>query len=346
MEETLELHEHIRKRPGMYIGNVGHAGVNYLITHILEELISEIGTDITSFELTISGDKVCSIEAKSKTGFVGPARLFTYEDQSPTFHRLYCKGLRGLCARLQVIAGKTNLLFSYGKQEDSICKMEMDNSDVLRLAFELDATIFKSFIFDFRILRNAIEEFALLNRTIAFIVRDNRGPHLNQNCFYFPEGIVHKLNWVCAEIMPPGYPVILIDTSINQNHYQIAIAWGMDVRYKDGEKVSYAGNYITSLNGSLIDGVIKGLHKALKKYALERGQENRISLHKLKRAYKLTIVAAVKAPELNYAGSTRWKLGMPEVEKQASEITMKSALTFFETNENVAKDMIMYSSLL
>ncbi len=337
-----EMHQHVRRRPGMYIGSLGLKGVNYLITHIFEELVKGRDAKVESFAITILGNTVCSLQVRSNHDLQQFLRLFLY-DYSKPFTAMFCKALRGLTSRLEINTSQAGFVFNYGIISEDLKGVNKPSDGVLLIRLELDIEIFKELKFDFYYLRNCIEEFALLNKDMKFYIEDKRYEVVNQNYFHFPNGIMHKMNWVCSDIYSTGYHQITICTQMDSNYYQIAIAWPSDWMYRRGRKISYAGNYITSENGSLIDGVMKGIYKALKKYAQDVRPDFEISFSQFKKNDKLSIVAQVKSDELEFAGSTKDKLESGKIKSEATVIAMGMLSDYFRDNRRLPVEMLSWS---
>ncbi|MBK7127994.1 MAG: hypothetical protein IPM74_13835 [Crocinitomicaceae bacterium] len=298
-----EYMDHMRKRPSMYIGNDGVAG---LLRGFLVDCIELCKSDKITFKIIISGDDDFSIHLESPNDLTVIVEKFNEDRLSQHYFPNVMKAL----------SGKFDLNFS--------------NKNNLEINFSIDHGIFSDVIDSIK-LDEKIITVALLNRQSEIVTIDNRKKYFTQNYYHFPEGIFYLFNRATKEVLGKPEFLLTFDDTINSRNYQIGLAYRTDW-FPKPNIISFANDVHTVCGGSLVDGVMDGLINACRIYV----KENNLSTFKIKRKKflnGLVLVCTVRGAEFIYGGSWKETLESEEVKKDAKKLMSKLALEFFRTHK-------------
>jgi DNA gyrase/topoisomerase IV subunit B len=219
-------------------------------------------------------------------------------------------------------------------------KFELKNVDNnhLLINFSIDRAVICDRFIDYQELCEKAIQIAVLNRQAEIIIKDLRQKVTCQNYYHFPQGVFYLFDRLMKNTL--GKPVfkITFDGMIQNNHYQIGIAYRTDW-YPSPAIMSFANEINTVCGGSLVDGVISGLVSSCKMYV----KNNDLKTFKIKRQRffnGLIIVCAVKGEVFNYGGSFRETLEYDDVKRQSAKMVSKLVYDYFEQNKEVAKSFL------
>ncbi len=333
--EEIKMSEHIRKRPGMYVGPLNVAGFNHMLELFFEELLKDCYKDpifeieflpLNRFEL-----KVINIDT---------AKLFF------RIEHLNSKDSLGLAVFITLnsnISISTDLPISvilHGKNgNNKITKPATvpEKSNII-IDYTLDTETFTEFSFSYEQTNIFLRQFAFLNPSLKIISIDRITEELQRNIFCYPTGIFKQLDFIVSKQLY-GKPLLRVDIEkqTDKFFYQIGICYAY--LYTDNAVVkSYAGNIETYLGGSLPDGIIAGLIKALKYTAQKENFE--VAISKKLVLEDLNLIAAIKGEDLIFYGSTKRKLRMPKLRNEVKEIVFEEMIAYFESNPKIKENMV------
>ncbi len=216
---TLDWKEHIRRRPGMYIGKLGdgtHAedGIYVLLKEVLDNAIDEYmmgfgrSVDVTIKEGTVTVrdygrgiplDKVNDVASKMNTGAKYDSKAFK---KSVGLNGVGIKAVNALSTDFFIEAfrdGKAKASdFSCGeiRRDEPITNSEESNGTMVR--FTPDASIFKEYLYRDEYVENLLKNYTFLNSGLAI--------YYNGKKFLSKNGLVDLLNEnITSE---PLYPII------------------------------------------------------------------------------------------------------------------------------------------
>lgn len=327
--------EHIRKRPGMYIGDMRMTGFNQMLEFFLAYVLP---LDPGRFEIEIT----CLPDHHIRIRFSGEAAPKLRQaiaqlqvTDNPT-DALDVGVLLALSAAIDIVIhhGGTSSVLK-GHCGDFSVKEAVSNTreEGAWIDLHLDKEIFKDFELDYAHLNHFLRRFAILNPGLKVISIDNLTDELQRNVFCYPNGVFQLLDdHISLETHGPPMLRIDIDACVGGYVYKIGIAYSYFWRQAPFVR-TYAGDKETYWGGSLQEGVLNGVLMAIKEIA----QAENVDLQQGRRFYKkdLAVVAAVRGDHYVFAGSTKNELGMPQIRKDARQLVIEEMRQYFAANPQV-----------
>ncbi|MFQ5587819.1 MAG: DNA topoisomerase (ATP-hydrolyzing) subunit B [Nitrospiria bacterium] len=358
--KILEGLEGVRKRPAMYIGSTGVAGLHHLVYEVVDNSVDEamagFSTEIKVIihvDNSVTGiDNGRGIPTKfHPTKKISAAEVaLTYLHAGSKFdsdtykvsgglHGVGISVVNALSESLELEIKQDGRVFqqhyAYGKPQGPLEVIGKTEKTGTRITFKPDAGIFEQTEFSYDTLCERLRELAFLNRGLTIIVEDERTEKKQEFCY--AGGIVSFIEML-NESKNALHKPIYIEKEKSGTMLEVAL------QYNDSfaEHIfSFANNINTREGGTHLAG-FKG---ALTRTANTYGQANKIlkegeSLSGDDVREGLTAVVSVKIPDPQFEGQTKTKLGNSEV-KGVVETTVNAALAeYFEENPAVAKKII------
>jgi len=326
--------EHVRKRPGMYFGELGGKGVVYLIKKLIIECIEICKSESLTFTTSVRNDNF-SIEINGKIDLLpflkGFDRPFT--DFGSLF---FARATSSVSKRLEISNDTIQALFVEGQWQFNNYNNNMPPQISATITCEIDETIFHDKNIDYLYLNRELITIPLVDRKTEIVTRDERKKYLNQNYYYFPDGIFYLFERI-ANIKENTDHQIKFEAVENENAYQIAIT----CRKWAGSITSFANYIETTCNGSLVDGVFEGIIKACRTYSKEAGLDS-FKVTKKRILKNMIIVCAVKGRKFEYGGSMKQKLLSEIVRTQAKEIVFERTYNLLQNNAELRDSLIWH----
>ncbi len=367
--QVLEGLEAVRKRPAMYIGDVGEKGLHHLVYEVVDNSIDEaLAGYCTDIEVTINENDSITVEDNGrgiptdmheKEGKSALEVVLTVLHAGGKFNKNSYKvsgGLHGVgvsCVNalsVELIAeihrnGKIyRQTYSKGAPTSQMEIVGETNTTGTIITFKPDDTIFNTVEYKYDILAARLRELAYLNKGIKLTLTDRRqqdadGNYLNET-FYSTDGLKEFVKYLDATRGEPLIEsIIYIDTERDGVPVEVAM------QYNDSfsENVhSYVNNINTIEGGTHLTGFRRALTRTLKKYADDSGM-----LAKLKFDIKgddfregLTAVVSVKVAEPQFEGQTKTKLGNSEVAASVDAAVAQALTHYLEENPRDARAIV------
>ena len=373
--QVLEGLEAVRKRPSMYIGDIGERGLHHLVYEVVDNSIDEaLAGFCTEIEVTINHDNSITVEDNGRgipTGMHEKEKRSALEVVLTVLHAggKFSKdsykvsgGLHGVgvsCVnalsdylKAQIYReGKVFVQeYSKGKPLYPVKAVgEADRTGTI-ITFHPDPEIFTvTTVYDYDTLASRLRELAYLNKGIKLTLTDMRAPVENrddfnatadgyrQDVFYSEYGLREFVKYLDggAETLIPE-PVCLETSKV----IPIEIAMQYNTGFK--EKIqSYVNNINTIEGGTHLSGFKRGLTATLKKYADKNGLiPKKVEIESSDFREGLTAVISVKVAEPQFEGQTKTKLGNSEVDAAVSQATSAALENYLEENPREAKLII------
>jgi DNA gyrase subunit B len=334
--QVLEGTEHVRRRPGMYIGDTGVYGLHHLVYEVIDNAIDEaMAGACRNISVTIRADGSISVEddgrgfpvgIKKEYGMSAVELCLTKLGAGAKFDRDSYKvsgGLHGvgvsvvnaLAERCEVQTcrdGKVWVIgFERGKTTRPLEAIGETRKTGTRVDFQPDPEIFGATELQLDVLAKRLRELAYLNSALRIVLVDERSDTLET--FYFEQGIrqfVAHLNEGKGALHPPIY-------FQRQDPAQRLIC-EVALQYTDGftENVRcFANNINTVEGGTHLSGFRSALTRCVNNYArkanLFKPNDPTPSGDDIREG--LTAVISVMVPEPQFEGQTKTKLGNSEV---------------------------------
>lgn len=362
--QVLEGLEHVRLRPGMYIGSTGFDGLHHLLKEIADNSIDEaIAGFCTKVVITLLEDggvrvddngRGIPVDLHPKTGKSTLETVLTVLNAGGKFGAGGYKvssGLHGVGSSVvnalstKMIAevrknGKIHHIeFELGKTQNKGLEVvgEADSTGT-SITFYPDASIFKeTTTFDYEWVSNYARHQAYLTKGILISVIDERSNR--RESFYFEGGIrsyVRKLN-EGKEVLSDD--IFYTEKQIEDSEVEIALQY--NDTYVETIK-PFANNVLTPGGGMHVVGFRTALNRVLNDYARKNGllkeKEPNLTGDDIKEG--LAAVILVKLPDPQFEGQTKNKLGNPEVRSYVDKVMSEYFGYYLEENPAVAKKIV------
>uniref|UniRef100_UPI0040568E69 DNA topoisomerase (ATP-hydrolyzing) subunit B n=1 Tax=Alistipes sp. TaxID=1872444 RepID=UPI0040568E69 len=368
--QVLEGLEAVRKRPAMYIGDIGEKGLHHLVYEVVDNSIDEaLAGHCSDIFVTINEDNSISVKDNGrgiptdwheKEGKSALEVVLTVLHAGGKFDKGSYKvsgGLHGVgvsCVNAlstllvaEIHRGGKIYKQSYSKGVPT-SKVEIVGECEDRgttITFKPDAEIFTlTTVYRYEILANRLRELAFLNKGIHLTLTDRRqqneqGEFLSEH-FYSEEGLKEFVKYLDATRGEPiTESIIYLDTEKNGVPVEVAM------QYNDSfsENVhSYVNNINTIEGGTHLTGFRRALTRTLKKYADESGMLQKLKFEIAGDDFRegLTAVVSVKVAEPQFEGQTKTKLGNDEVSAAVDQAMSAALANYLEENPKDAKAIV------
>ena len=340
--QVLEGLEAVRKRPAMYIGDVGEKGLHHLVYEVVDNSIDEaLAGYCTDIKVTINEDDSITVEDNGrgiptdmheKEGKSALEVVLTVLHAGGKFNKDSYKvsgGLHGvgvscvnaLSVKLVAEVHRNGKIYrqSYSKGKPTSTMEVVGQIDTTGtiVTFKPDGDIFITTEYKYDILAARLRELAYLNKGIKLILTDRRQQDENgefrSETFYSHDGLKEFVKYLDAtrgETLIES--VIYIDTERDGVPVEVAMQYNNSF----SENVhSYVNNINTIEGGTHLTGFRRALTRTLKKYADESGMLAKLKFDISGDDFRegLTAVVSVKVAEPQFEGQTKTKLGNSEV---------------------------------
>jgi DNA gyrase subunit B len=366
--QVLEGLEAVRKRPAMYIGDVGLKGLHHLVYEVVDNSIDEaLAGHCSHIECYINEDNSITV---SDNGRGIPTGMHEKEGKSALevvmtvlhaggkfdkgsykvsggLHGVGVSCVNALSSHLRVEVhrdGKTfEQEYSIGIPKYDVREIGQSDTTGTFVTFKPDSTIFEETIYHFDILVARLRELAFLNKGINLSITDKRRTDDNgafiKESFYSDGGLKEFVSFLDQTRVSVLDDVIYIDGEKDGVPVEVAMVY--NTSYTENVH-SYVNNINTHEGGTHLSGFRRGLTRTLKKYADESGLLKKVKFEISADDFRegLTAVISVKVMEPQFEGQTKTKLGNKEVTSAVSK-SVSDMLTFYlEENPDNAKIIV------
>ncbi|MFC7346383.1 hypothetical protein ACFQO9_06570 [Chryseobacterium zhengzhouense] len=334
MIEKIDVLEHIRKRPCMYIGSVDHSGFNELIHYLIQDFIETEFYEIT-FTLE-KNDRVIieSTDSKSLT-FISDAIKNINDYKNAHFH-LSIACFIALCDSLKIEIDDLPFLNTH-KGIFKIQNEIVNDASKIKFDFTIDKDIFKDLKLSYLHLNTLLRRFAFLNSKLKIKSIDKSSNELQINIFHYPKGLSEITDFELVKNFRYDSPFFKLKLDKKTDFsYSVSLTFVDGWSLKPKIKV-YANYKETILGGSLLDGILQGFKKFLKEETFKNNLKLNVSNTKLKN--HLLLYASVNG-ELSFLGATRWKLGTPKVQLEIKEFIYQELKSYFIDKKDKLADIL------
>ncbi len=369
--QVLEGLEAVRKRPAMYIGDVGMKGLHHLVYEVVDNSIDEaLAGHCSEISVIINENNSITVEDNGrgipvdmheKEGRSALEVVMTVLHAGGKFDKGSYKvsgGLHGVgvsCVnalsthtKVEVARGGKLYVQEYeiGKPQYPVKEVGTTNKQGTKVTFLPDNTVFTESVYKYSVLSNRLRELAFLNAGITLILTDKREKDEEGNykteTFYSKEGLKEFVQFIDESREKLIQNVIHISTEKNGTPVDIAMVYNTSFN----ENIhSYVNNINTIEGGTHLTGFRRALTRVLKKYAEENKLLAKLEKQKIEISGDdfregLTAVVSIKVAEPQFEGQTKTKLGNSEV-MGAVEAAVGEALGYYlEENPDDAKTIV------
>ena len=366
--QVLEGLEAVRKRPAMYIGDVGVKGLHHLVYEVVDNSIDEaLAGYCDTIHVTINENNSITVKDNGRgipTGYHEKEKKSALEVVMTVLHAggkfdkdtyKVSGGLHGvgvscvnaLSTHLKAVVHRDGKIF---QQEYSIGKPLADVEQIgttdisgTEVTFQPDDSIFETTIYNYETLENRMRELAYLNKGITISLTDLRevdddGKHIS-NIFHSEGGLKEFVQHIDQNRDQIIDDVIYIDGEKSGIPVEVAMVYNSS--YSENLH-SYVNNINTHEGGTHLAGFRRGLTNTLKKYADESGMLDKLKFEISGDDFRegLTAVISVKVAEPQFEGQTKTKLGNREVNAPVSQAVSEMLAFYLEEHPKDAKTIV------
>ena len=328
----------IRKRPGMFVGDLGYGGTKTLIGGVVDCLLS-CSLSEAQLVLNFKPDHFIALEAKGIDGNLSK-ELITRFDQELDWEKDAFKILLALTEVITIELCANNETITL-KGKKGVYELDTTvyeaGATCLSMLFKIDMEIFKNTTIHYEAMNLYLRKYAFLNPGYRITTIDSSTAEQQINIFRYPKGVAHELDLV-TESINYNYTLLRMDLMTQIRNYAYQISFSFQKYYGINYWLAFANSTALIYGGSLEDGILDGIAKAFREMALLKNMKVSVSAKKIKK--DLLLIAAIKGDNLAFEGSTREKLGMVQVRSDIKEYMHKTLMTSFESNETVFVEIL------
>ncbi len=366
--QVLEGLEAVRKRPAMYIGDVGIKGLHHMVWEVVDNSIDEalaghcdtIHVEIledNSIKVTDNGRGIpTDMHPKEKRSALevvmtvlhagGKFDKDTYK-VSGGLHGVGVSCVNALSDHLKVTVHRNNKIFEqeYSRGIPSYAVKEVGKTDITgtTVHFHPDAEIFTVSEYKYETVASRLRELSYLNAGIKIKLTDHREVDDNGNSisedFFSEGGLTEFVEYLDSTREKLIANPIYIEGEKGAIPVQVAMSY--NTSYAENV-VSYVNNINTIEGGTHVAGFRRALTRTLKSYAEKSGLLDKVKIDISGDDFRegLTAVISVKVAEPQFEGQTKTKLGNSEAMGAVDTSVSEILNDYLEENPKEAKQIV------
>jgi len=354
--------EHIRQRPGMYIGDTGPKGLHHLVYELVYNSVDEaLAGYARHIHLMIHVDGSVSVTDDGRgipvdihpgvgkptlevvLTTVGAGAKFDNKAYkvSAGLHGIGAKAVTALSEWTEARVRRNGRVYT---QEYERGKPITDIKDLgaapagqtgTTITFLPDPEIFHDAKFDYDTLENRLRELAFLNKGLAITLQDEHSG--KKETFHYQGGIAEFVAYLNRndEVM---HPPIYVDKTVENVRVEVAI------QYTTGEEErsrAYANNAFNPGGGTHLSGFRAAVTRALNAYGTKANLFKN-DLQPIGEDFRegMTAIISVQVPDPQFESQTKIRLNNTEVEGIVSGVMQEHLATYLEENPKDAQRLL------
>lgn len=370
--QVLEGLEAVRKRPAMYIGDVGVKGLHHLVYEVVDNSIDEaLAGYCKNIIVTIHEDNSISVEddgrgiptgINQKQGVSALQVAMTILHAGGKFDKNTYKvsgGLHGvgvscvnaLSTKMHTTVWREGKIFEQqyhiGIPDYPVREAGVSEKHGTLQHFWPDASIFQETVYKRDILEGRLRELSFLNKRISITINDLREKDENGNTysknFYSEGGIIEFVELLDATAKRNALIAKPLYVEAHDEAANVAVEAALT--YNDDFKehiFSYVNNINTIEGGTHVSGFRTALTRVFKNYGDKQGlfEKAKVEIEGDDFREGLTAIISVKVPEPQFEGQTKTKLGNSEVSGIVQVAVGRALDIYLEENPKEARNII------
>ncbi|HBS87024.1 MAG: DNA gyrase subunit B [Bacteroidetes bacterium GWF2_38_335] len=366
--QVLEGLEAVRKRPAMYIGDIGQRGLHHLVYEVIDNSIDEaLAGYCKNIDVFINEDNSITVvddgrgipvemhekEQKSALEVVmtvlhagGKFDKDSYK-VSGGLHGVGVSCVNALSTLLRAEVHRNGKIYRQeyccGKPLSDIKIVGESEKTGTVITFQPDNTIFITTEYKFDILSTRLRELAFLNKNVKLTITDKREKDANGEFkheeFLSEKGLKEFVEFLDESREKLIEEIIYIEIQTGEVPVEIAMQYNTSFT----ENVySYVNNINTIEGGTHLTGFRRGLTRTLKKYADESGMLQKLKFDISGDDFRegLTAVVSVKVQEPQFEGQTKTKLGNSDVSLFVDQAVSTLLTHYLEEHPKDARQIV------
>jgi len=366
--QVLEGLEAVRKRPAMYIGDIGIKGLHHLVYEVVDNSIDEaLAGHCDTIQVTIHTDNSITVEDNGR-GI--PTDLHPKEKKSALevvmtvlhaggkfdkdtykvsggLHGVGVSCVNALSTQLIATVHRGGKVFqqeyNIGKPLYDVKEIGTTNRTGTIVHFKPDDSIFIHTEYKFETLQNRMRELAYLNKGIKITLTDEREQdenNQNKSEIYYSEGGLREFVTFLDQSREPLIPhPIYMETTKGEIPVEVALQY--NTSYSENLS-SYVNNINTIEGGTHVAGFRRAITRTLKNYAEKEGLTSKLKFDISGDDFRegLTAVISVKVQEPQFEGQTKTKLGNTEATGAVDVVVGEMLNNYLEENPKEARKIV------
>ena len=374
--QVLEGLDPVRKRPGMYIGSTGLAGLHHLIWEVVDNAVDEAMAGFaTSITVTLLADGGCRVYDNGRGIPVDPYPSGPHQGKSAAevvltvlhaggkfggegykvsggLHGVGVSVVNALSERLLLTVDRDGKRHQqeYAKGGQPQGPMTVIGSTPAdgrttgsTVEFWPDPTIFASEGTEFvaRTVLERLQTMAFLNRGLEIIFIDQRVGKEQTVTYQYKGGVVDFVRHLNATKEPLFAKVCHFEDEDDEGGQTLDIAVQWNTGYHEGIH-GYANGISTIEGGMHVEGFKTALTSVLNKYARNKGllKEKDDNLLGEDIREGITAIVAVKLREPQFEGQTKAKLGNVPMRSFVQKVTNEKLAEWLDENPTEANKIV------
>jgi DNA gyrase subunit B len=371
--QVLEGLEAVRKRPAMYIGDIGVKGLHHLVYEVVDNSIDEaLAGHCKNIIVTIHEDNSVSVEddgrgiptgIHAKEGRSALEVVMTVLHAGGKFDKDSYKvsgGLHGvgvscvnaLSKLLHATVFREGKIFEQeyrmGVPQYSVREIGVSEKRGTTVHFWPDDTIFITLDYNKDILEGRLRELSFLNKGLRITLNDLRDKDEEagltySKTFYSEGGIVEFVEMLDSNAGRTSFlpKILFVEGYDEKNNVMVEVAMTYNNSYTE-HIYSYVNNINTIEGGTHVAGFRRALTRTFKSYGDKQGlfEKAKVTIEGDDFREGLSAVISVKVPEPQFEGQTKTKLGNNEVMGIVDTTVSRVIEAYLEENPRDAKNII------
>jgi len=370
--QVLEGLEAVRKRPAMYIGDIGVKGLHHLVYEVVDNSIDEaLAGYCRNIDVTIHEDNSISVqddgrgiptgintkEQKSALEIVmtvlhagGKFDKDTYK-VSGGLHGVGVSCVNALSTLLHVTVQREGKVFEQeyriGVPQYPVRVIGESENTGTRVQFWPDDTIFTSTVYNKEILEGRLRELSFLNRGVRINLTDLREKEEDgqpyTKSFFSEGGIVEFVEMLDNNAGRTTLIPKVISVEGHDNNTNVAVEVALSYNNSYAEHIySYVNNINTIEGGTHVSGFRRALTRVFKAYGDRNNlfEKAKVEIEGDDFREGLSAIISVKVPEPQFEGQTKTKLGNSDVMGVVDSTVSRVLEAYLEENPKEAKSIV------
>jgi len=370
--QVLEGLEAVRKRPAMYIGDIGVKGLHHLVYEVVDNSIDEaLAGYCKNIVVNIFEDNSVSVEDDGRgipTGIMLKEKRSALEVVMTVLHAggkfdkdtyKVSGGLHGvgvscvnaLSSVLQVTIQRDGKIFEQeykiGIPQYTVREIGTSDKTGTYIRFWPDASIFITTTYSKDILESRLRELAFLNKGLRIVLNDLREKddegQTYTKVFFSEGGIIEFVEMLDASGGRNALisKVIYVEGREETSNVTVEVALNYNDSYSE-HIYSYVNNINTIEGGTHVTGFRRALTRVFKSYGDKQNlfEKAKVEIEGDDFREGLSAIISVKVPEPQFEGQTKTKLGNNEVTGVVDSTVSRALEAYLEENPREAKNII------
>ncbi|WP_025755143.1 DNA topoisomerase subunit B [Mycoplasmopsis cricetuli] len=352
----LEGLEHVRKRPGMYIGTTSKAGLHHMVWEIVDNSVDECMAGFANkIYITITNDEHIIVEDNGRGIPTGIHEQFGISALEVVLTKLNAGGkfessaykvsggLHGVGA--SVVNALSDQMRAWAKRDGNLYFAEFANgghtvtsTKVIgqvpisetgtKIEFHPDYKIMEKIPFDKDLIIDHAKQIAHLNKGLFVSIKDQRDNSYQE--FKYDNGIIDYIKELNEGLNPINQEIIYASddfiTHYNENKHPISIGVEIACQYLynsyHSNIISYTNNIATHEGGTHVSGFYDSLMRIINNYAIEKNyiKSDAEKFTREDLTEGLSAIISIKHSDPQFEGQTKGKLGSKDARQAVNRV--------------------------